>query len=71
MKKKIINKNNISSFYTSLKKELDVYGVKEKEEGFYVFDETCELSLANYRADQILHLTHYYPPNVFKNRSIS
>ena len=44
MKKLLINKNDISSFYKSLKEEFTVYGVKEKEKGFYVFDETDEFS---------------------------
>ena len=44
MKKTITNKNDISSFYKSLKEEFTVYGVKEKEKGFYVFDETDEFS---------------------------
>ena len=44
MKDKIIKINEISSFYKSLKEEFTVYGVKEKEEGFYVFDETDEFT---------------------------
>ena len=44
MKDKIIKKNDISSFYKSLQEEFTVYGVKEKEEGFYVFDETDEFT---------------------------
>ncbi len=36
----LISKDNIGSFYENLKEEYTVYGVKEKEEGFYVFDET-------------------------------
>ncbi len=42
MKESIINKNDIDSFYKRLKEEFTVYGVKEKKEGFYVFDETDE-----------------------------
>ncbi len=37
---KTFSKKDINSFYKSLKEEFSVYGVKEKEEGFYVFDET-------------------------------
>ncbi len=41
MKKEIlISKKSIDSFYENLKEEYTVYGVREKEEGFYVFDET-------------------------------
>ena len=44
MKDKIIKKNDIGHFYKYLKKEYTVYGVKEKEKGFYVFDETEEFA---------------------------
>ena len=40
MKEILINKDNIVSFYENLKEEFAVYGVNEKEEGFYVFGET-------------------------------
>ncbi|MCP4264946.1 MAG: Ni/Fe hydrogenase subunit beta [Candidatus Brocadiaceae bacterium] len=40
MKTVLINKDNIGPFYNNLKAEYKVYGVEEKEEGFYVFDET-------------------------------
>ena len=40
----IINKSDVGSFYKCLKEEFTVYGVKEKEEGFYVFDETDEFA---------------------------
>ena len=44
MKDKIIKKNDIGHFYKDLKKEYTVYGVKEKEKGFYVFDEADEFT---------------------------
>ncbi len=40
MNEMLISKDDIGSFYTNLKADYMVYGVKEKEEGFYVFDET-------------------------------
>ncbi len=46
----LINKMDIDSFCKNLKKEFTVYGVKQKEEGFYIFDEIDEFSdpLKNY-----------------------
>ena len=40
----LINKKDINLFYKNLKKDFTVYGVKQKEKGFYVFDEADEFS---------------------------
>jgi sulfhydrogenase subunit beta (sulfur reductase) len=47
----LIIKKDIGSFCNGLKEAYTVYGVKEKEEGFYVFDEIDEFSdpLENYK----------------------
>ncbi|MCP5006405.1 MAG: Ni/Fe hydrogenase subunit beta, partial [Planctomycetes bacterium] len=45
-----IKKSDINSFCESLKRQFTVYGVRQKEKGFYVFDEIGEFSdpLENY-----------------------
>jgi ferredoxin len=40
----LIYKKNIGTFCSNLKEAFTVYGVKQKEEGFYVFDEIDEFS---------------------------
>lgn len=40
----LISKNDIGTFCSNLKEGFTVYGVKQKEEGFYVFDEIDEFS---------------------------
>ncbi len=40
----LIYKKNIGTFCNNLKETFTVYGVKQKEEGFYVFDEIDEFS---------------------------
>ena len=40
----LINKRDIGAFCNNLKETFTVYGVKQKEEGFYVFDEIDEFS---------------------------
>ena len=63
MKKKIINKNEIGSFYKNLKDEFTVYGVKEKEKGFYVFDETEEFTdpLEDYQPTILPPKKYFFP----------
>lgn len=63
MMKKVIKKKDIDSFYKNLKKEFIVYGVKEKEKGFYVFGETEEFidPLEDYKPTILPPKKYFFP----------